>query len=476
MTNNSEPVAEELPPFSFLKKPIRSFYQPSAFSLILAKTPSPDKRIQHKPSCNNINYDEQIRAPRMLAATHYTYQPEPRGFPEPAQAPELAPQQEASAQAANPTTTPLETPPAHGAAGAEAGTPQEAYLPAILDISQPTRRNLEPVRAARGLISTAMLLLVATLPTDADAVAGSPPLDATVLLMQLKLLRAMDNLASNTTTAERTERPPNEREDSRRYDRPGPGLQQVYDLKKPLCMPAVLRPSADDEDSLDLEVSTPLLSMQECPFELPEDGGEVDAVEPTHAHWKPDSLTDHCMKCFEVFGSFFNPQRKRRHHCRFCGFLFCHSCLYKSKENVVFDVVPQQAPLRAYSGLSNGSLQLMLSISSGAEDHASGVAMDLRARLAVPIFRNLTPDQPLRPRFKVCKACKTCGHNYQRLMYVLNHRAHTKGDISTPYVFIENPYLSANGPLRPVITRNESFREERLALITVPSDWTWSSF
>lgn len=37
--------------------------------------------------------------------------------------------------------------------------------------------------------------------------------------------------------------------------------------------------------------------------------------------WLPDSETDACMRCSSKFTF-----RKRRHHCRACGFIFCSTC------------------------------------------------------------------------------------------------------------------------------------------------------
>lgn len=412
---------EGLPPFSFSKKPIRSFMPTLLFSLILKLT-SPDKRPVHKPSLNNINYDEQIRAPRMSAASHYTYTPEaPRPFAE------------KSRPLLSESIAPLPAPEPLGA----------AYRPAIVDL-RPARRSLEPLR---GLIPNLML--------GAELAA---------LLEQLKLLRAIDNLSSNTTSAERTENDPDSTHEGEQELEPAPAsrtgtrvfadgpLQQVYDLKKPLCMPAVLRPSADEPDAVSVDdVMGAVLAVG-----LPETqllAGQTEPVEPTHEHWKPDSSTDHCMKCFEVFGSFFVP-RRRRHHCRFCGMLFCQSCLYKGQE-ATYDTVPGKGLRRADSSLLTAS-----------HDEHGGVLMDARARLAVPLLRNLDPEAS-HP-YKACKACKSCGQNYQRLVVVLNQ---TRTDVTSPYVFIDNPYLA---PTAPVVRLDKP--ERRLSTNNVPSDWTWSSF
>ncbi|MDP2438631.1 MAG: FYVE zinc finger domain-containing protein [archaeon] len=44
-------------------------------------------------------------------------------------------------------------------------------------------------------------------------------------------------------------------------------------------------------------------------------------IDPGHPHWVTDDSSDVCYKCKEEF-SLIN----RRHHCRFCGQLFCGNC------------------------------------------------------------------------------------------------------------------------------------------------------
>lgn len=556
------PVEEVLPPFSFLKKPIKSIFAPSAISSILNKT-SPDKKPQAKATFNNINYDEQIRAPRMLGVTHYTYEPEsPRPFTD---RKSLTLSSSTSHElvlmlAQNPETHEDDT-----AATSTAQTSQ--YLPATADLNQPTRRNLEPVKPA-GLITNAVLTYVSNQyfdhyqPTEINdnplnrnvhrkvtrgdshtshsgggeemengkinkngktgeygkigenmprLDASSNSLENTVLVDRLKLMRAIHNLNSNTMTAERidTKDELGGRVRTPTMSAKGPGVQQVYDLKKPLCTPAVLRPpnSNEDEDdemdvdqSLELECLTVMVQIGKYPFQMPDSDDQYSQQEPTHEHWMPNNSLDHCMKCFGVFGNFFTPQRKRRHHCRFCGMLFCQDCLYKSKEMHYFQVMlpeepspqnsnvegmPQSTSRRAYSGSSHGSSTTSNIVSGLLDDTVTGVMMDSKARFVVPLFPNLvggTGTLMLHPRFKQCKTCKTCGSNYQRLVSAINQRLRANEDSEAPYVFIDNPYTSATYVGAHVHSRinriDRNLREEkRPSLVNnVPSDWTWSSF
>jgi hypothetical protein len=42
---------------------------------------------------------------------------------------------------------------------------------------------------------------------------------------------------------------------------------------------------------------------------------------PGKEHWKPDEMAMECSLCGQQFGLFI-----RRHHCRKCGEIYCHSC------------------------------------------------------------------------------------------------------------------------------------------------------
>lgn len=550
------PVEEVLPPFSFLKKPIKSIFAPSAISSILNKT-SPDKKPQAKATFNNINYDEQIRAPRMLGVTHYTYEPEsPRPFTD-----------RKSLTLSSSTSHELvlmsaQNPDAHEDETAATSTAQTSqYLPATADLNQPTRRNLEPVKPATGLITSAVLTYVSNQYFDQfqqtkvndnqlnhnvhrkvtrseshqsynrdneekengkmhkigkigekmpKLDASSNSLENTVVVDRLKLMRAIHNLNCNTMTAERidTKDELGGRVRTPTMSAKGPGVQQVYDLKKPLCTPAVLRPppsNDDDDDEMDIDQSlepeglTGMVQIGKYPFQIPDSDDHCSQQEPTHEHWMPNNSLDHCMKCFGVFGNFFTPQRKRRHHCRFCGMLFCQDCLYKCKEMHYFQVtmpeesypqnsnvegMSQSTARRAYSGSSNGSSTISNIVSGLLDDPVTGVMMDSKARFVVPLFPNLvggTGTLMLHPRFKQCKTCKTCGSNYQRLVSTINQRLRANEDSEAPYVFIDNPYTSATyvgAHVNSRISRNDNLREEkRTSLVNnVPSDWTWSSF
>lgn len=504
MTEETENmVSDELPPFSFSKKPIKNILPTSAISSKIEKSFADIPQPLQQPTFNNINYDEQIRAPRMSLASHYTYKPElPRPFTDRKRSTlsqMVSSVSKGTILGAEMNTTPLE--------------PLELYHPATADLSQPTRRYLEPLKSSwRAPTGTLLSSGTDTLSEvyehhDEELASNSNTLENTTTLMQLRLLRAMDNLNGNITSAERTASTEDDNVEFRtRNLQDGPMIQQVYHQKKPMCLPAVLRPMTNEvniheEDfhhDLSPEGDFPPTKISEYPFEVPAVMGPDEVMqEPTHEHWKPDTFSDHCMNCFEVFGSFFYPQRKRRHHCRFCGLLYCHNCLYKMRETHLFDITPPRKnsktpSTRANSGSSNsGSIISGISLASLASDTTpSGVMMDAKARLVIPMFKNLAERGLsaafLSEKFKICKVCKMCGNNQLRLLYLLNQRSRTRDDIDAPYVFVDNPHMSSTmmAPMRPEFRNNFSRLENNLRTVSerkssftnMPSDWTWSTF
>lgn len=480
---------ELLPPFLFSKKPIRSVYNSLGISQILLHHAPDENGPTSKPSLNNINYDEQIRAPRMtLASSHYTHLPKNR--------PDLAP-----ADVDHEESKP--------------------YEPATFDLNAVTRRNLAPLSR-----NSLLLLLDAYFPSNlpqsgtshrsGSSSSHTLASELTVRLDLLKIQRALLNLLENTTSTERgnhsdyAARSARHRANGHMVDARGASLQHVYSLKKPLCTPAVLRPPGESEleNASEVDSSSPHSEIREYPFQMPvhDEAHDVstceNSTEPTHEHWRPNSSLEHCTKCFDAFGSFFSPQRKRRHHCRFCGFLYCVNCLFKNKELVLSSSTVHSPSKRSSSSSSNSSGYSVFpsnTSSPASSEHASGVMMDSKARLVVPIFTNLRQDQKslvnMRQRFKSCKVCKLCGQNYLKLVQALNLRMEKTQDVSVPYAFIENPYSNTDpdsimpgGALDSSVSSlcseeaahvaQSSHQDRRRSSLAnnVPLDWTWSSF
>lgn len=571
MTTEKTAVMEELPPFSFSKKPIKSVHLHSSISSYISQVVQPKSQIPQKPSLNNINYDEQIRAPRMSSANHYTYKPElPKPFTDKGTkgrqtlqfSCEGAGQYNLDAQDLKDcqstqtdesifvsseadkcdlsiesndlqvgiTSKNADEGPEKESIGSAAienvhlrsdrsTTKITPYLPARADINKPTRRSLEP-QVPRWDYHSNLLgydsHIVEPLRPKTDS-SVSNFLDysdgSTAMLSGLKLRRAIDNLNQNVTTAER--HAALNSVDIKMSSNPtvtnhGPSIKQVYHMKKPMCLPAVLRPVTSESipfkefegaGSPETSAANMMMEMESCinaipkqvSLEIPDDLQEIDGkVEPTHEHWKPNNSTDHCLRCFGEFGGFFIPQRLRRHHCRFCGMLFCQNCLYNNRKMHIFEI---DSPVADVLGSSSGDEHEMEQVQTNTsannsklhltsvlfDESADGVMLDSKARFVIPILRNLLIEgaSALQQKHKVCKVCKTCGNGYSMVLQLINLRGGIKEDISAGYVFIENPYLNnqSEGETVEMTTSRKTAPERRTLLATnLTSDWTWSSF
>lgn len=564
MTTEKTAIVDELPPFSFSKKPIKNLHLTSSISPYISHIVAPDKHAPLKPSLNNINYDEQIRAPRMSLATHYTYEPElPQPFTDrrsdSTQSFQATAHGSEKSEKSNKSTSEAdkyfpaitvgisyenkenESVPSSSQESNMTDTlgltqlniqpppPQisdskltETYLPATADLNKPTRRSLEP-QAPRWGSENNILGDYAPLVNPCDSRPHTEPSElsdgTTTLLVQLKLHRAIENLSNNVTTAERYAALGRSDSDLALHlhkDIRGPAIKQVYHMKKPMCLPAVLRPvstetgdlssskgsdtlgtpKASKSNSSMVEMDSPISAIpQHLSMGLPDEQLSVDLkVEPTHEHWKPNNTTDHCLNCFGEFGGFFNPQRLRRHHCRFCGMLFCQNCLYNNREMHMFEITSptldqKKFPSNSDSYKDQASKDSALTGSSIVshptsvlfDENADGIMLDSKARFVIPVFRNLPPDgmSDLQQKNKVCKVCKGCGSGYLSLMQLINLRGGIKDDISTGYVFIENPYLKSSkesGSENTSPTKRTAAERRSLLANNLPSDWTWSSF
>lgn len=458
---------DSLPPFLFSKRPIKQCPS-SSHSAISDIIPNNSKstsltnglsttgnNIGKKNFSHNVDYDEQIRAPRMSQISLTSYDKR-NSYDK---------RSSLGKDSLNSTET---------TATSISNSPKEdkVYLPAKFDLSQPTRRFST---CSKNSVSDDILSYT----TDNYIYERNKVIEprasevgSEVAQTQQELLKALENLNNNVTSQEREgNRIKNRIQPNQRHyiDLNGSNLKQVYELKKPLIIPAVLRPTISNDDCLtpspssneDLDSPT---GMKIKAFPLPRIDSSLETstittsscelIEPTHQHWKPNSFTNHCMKCLGTFNNFFHPQRKRRHHCRFCGYIFCNDCLYKS---VLYPPSDQD------------------------DDYISGVMMDSMARLVIPIFKLIKNEE--YNRFKFCKICKDCGGNYSLL---LNHLKNLN-ETSSIY-FIENPYLKKflqqqqeeqqlqlqkqqkQLSPKPDIDRRHS------SIGQVPNDWTWSSF
>ncbi|CAK7901042.1 hypothetical protein CAAN1_11S01090 [[Candida] anglica] len=642
----------ELPPFSFSKKPVTVCHDTPPHSAISEIIPS--SAISREPQIttplipgtttrlyNNIDYDEQIRAPRMNNANYYTYQ-NANANAKAKHGGSISSMGRQNTTDSSPNiseTSSTEPTKSHEEGGNEVvfndnenDTDDDKYSPATFDLTQPTRRfsapsNSQSDESPKTTIlnyttnnyiyernnhqfgpnnrtfnnQTAAATITTTTNNDSAAttVVGSnksgEELDP---IAKQKLLKALDNLENNTTTHERKDqssrirnRPQNFNLNHHLSNRSGTELQQVYELKKPLCIPAVLRPTALNQQSPDStetqatggnsngsvsssstnmsggdtspELSnlvttttakstdgnsnsptTPFVDIKAYPFpsmvvvKQPSTDefstmtiDTPQAKEPTHEHWKPNNFTSNCMKCFDPFGNFFTPQRKRRHHCRFCGFIFCFDCLWHAVGGLDFTELNASGSTSTSTNATNSSNNssntttttsnnnnnininttptpgMLLrtvsntSMTSKTTDSVGGVLLDGTAKFVIPIFSELQKQEinsSIDSYFKYCKVCRDCGGKYQKLVTDLNNEENGTG---APFVFVENPYLlrskKGNSPvIRPSDSRQRLIeRGRQMSGITendlperdfdplqksqisnVPSDWNWSSF
>lgn len=302
------------------------------------------------------------------------------------------------------------------------------------------------------------------------------------------LNEAINNLNENLTTFEREDHDDSNLLISGTQDLEAPKkfVKPVYQYRRPLSVPAVLRPPQDagitssltsSNDSSGTSLTTSLSNSvkidldnlnqkdtMELLMNLENLEERIEPVEPTHEHWKPNKFTNCCMKCFKNFGNFFN--MKRRHHCRFCGFLICSNCLFEASHNNETNVT------------------------SGSESifnprNINLIYLDSKARFVIPIFKNLNflniNIDSLNKIFKLSKICKNCGEYYLNLLFNLNNLGNPTAfgevdselirnlnELNLPFVIIENPFITKKLTKSDISERKNSF--------VTSTDWNWSSF
>ncbi|ODQ81018.1 hypothetical protein BABINDRAFT_160438 [Babjeviella inositovora NRRL Y-12698] len=247
-----------------------------------------------------------------------------------------------------------------------------------------------------------------------------------------------------------------------------PFLNQVYEMKTPNYIPAVLRPPSaaptettlrDDENDNDLTplATTPLASKYIMNENL--------SIEPSHHHWLPNNFRDACKACHVKFslkpGVLFKSwvslpvsaltnaeltptptidpiasgkvrsgsgTVSGKHHCRKCGDIFCLACV---------------------------SFQAM---------------MDECCGWVVPIYKSTVPsfqDDREGPRNAmslhrgkiVRKVCSTCYHD-SWLKFLLFQLKQAVAEVEEP----------------TETTDKGTTKENKRSGSIVPNDWTWSSF
>lgn len=611
---------EELPPFSFKKKPVDQYtirksrtsqsntYDstcPSYHSNISDIMPSISRKntvstasletstttpTKQSDLYKDIDYDDQIRFPRMNNMNYYTYNRGKSGLNR------TGSTSNASADSTSEGTEIEEERDVPVVVLESDESQDKKYMPAAFDLSQPLRRSSLPFGKENSSRDT--ITLKRTHHDDGDE--NVQLLKEYILnnyiyernLEQAKLNKDInqylnkDKVAPPETTV-RSQHPYYQQPKSTRIknqcsmtclnQKPhdnissqnaspddSRGFSQLYQLKKPLSTPAVLRPMVsnstitgpvpDELASFDYEFKGCSINPQNhndnsiytitSPIsyagETVVSDNEVDEivpshtkaatfnVEPTRVHWKSNNFTNHCIQCFKTFGNslfslvymFFeakdqdeiankNSLSRRRHHCRFCGLIYCNDCLYQSDAD---DSNKFKSP--RYCSTDKGVFV------------SNGIVMDANARFVIPIYKNLgttsssasakssksstsvSSASPITDPndYKLFKVCKKCSDIYKNLVIDLNRAVDEVEPTSSskllqkyPFVYIENPYVNkvmTEPPhdKRPIVydgkgatakqeaagasTPETAFQAyaRKNSTIDVPSDWTWSSF
>ncbi|KAG7933416.1 uncharacterized protein OGAPODRAFT_94148 [Ogataea polymorpha] len=219
-------------------------------------------------------------------------------------------------------------------------------------------------------------------------------------------------------------------------DSPNIFIKQINDQRRPLYTPAVLRSDSIGQTTGGSETfdvykppERPILKSALSSSSLRSltsitdyfggfvrgYGGKPAQIEgPTRRHWKPNNSRFSCAKCNRIFH--FMTDSRRKHHCRYCGEIFCNDCL----KNFVY---------------LNDNAHFTLFGSS--EDHLD------------------TKDKKY-----LCKVCQNCAQKYE--VYLKEH--------TTKNLDLDSN-KTTNGKVNT--TRRETIANNQNPM---PADWDWSSF
>ncbi|KAI8915509.1 hypothetical protein DFJ77DRAFT_462903 [Powellomyces hirtus] len=176
--------------------------------------------------------------------------------------------------------------------------------------------------------------------------------------------------------------------------------------------------------------------VHEMPFKrgvvigsLKEDSSGFVMGPPTRAHWKPDVEAPECEKCNQRFGFLL-----RRHHCRRCGGVFCLSC----------------------------------------SSH----------------FIRLDQNANFHPAGLVCRVCDSCYAEYESrgtrsILGVanstsdssINNNNNSTEENTIPPEAARDPNQADVAKAVPIAAgKQDKVPEAAMSLMSVPSDWQWSTF
>ncbi|KAI5963384.1 hypothetical protein KGF57_001262 [Candida theae] len=311
-------------------------------------------------------------------------------------------------------------------------------------------------------------------------------------------------------------------------------LNQVYPIKKPLMTPAVLRaeplvqqshqtkkysPNTNELTSTwKDDKSTPLAQNMSTSFTVFMSDFQCINIstEPSHQHWQPNSATNACMACLRSFHSPLVTMLydvPKRHHCRFCGLIFCKSCLDSTSGT------SKSSISSASSTLTSSTTESVGVCTEGDLQHSEyTIIIDNKSNFIIPV--NSKDANAITSLACQTKICNKCSRLYKTLSTEINKRENllklvkcdsvlSQNDSSVlgraeAVVVVENPYniqsnisdYETTTPLKlkqlticikksgikggngAEIGSDVGAQEERRMSVVgeVPNDWTWSSF
>ena len=533
----------ELPPFSFLKKPIEErkiFNRDLKLNITSgiggnksrSRSATPRQLQSGVVLCllNDIvadDYDEKIRCPQM--SSHYIYGSKPVTNRSESFGKDLEDEQEALANADE----------------------NKEYTPAEFDLSQPTRRNSTPTQTNR--VDNEIKLLrdftrdncICEVKQDHVSPVCSPP--------RTNLEMSQNNGVTSTRLKNQASFPKPSKKASHQM------LNQVYQMKKPLMTPAALRPeplqelhpqqspkqslisahsnsSSQSQDSASAKSSSTTLArntmpprkqLLQSPSLPPVNLNPTTSVytifttdlqflnissEPTHQHWQLNNTADACMSCLRPFHSPLVTMIydvPRRHHCRFCGLIFCKLCLNITDGSSTPPSTPTSSTSRSVSMSSTPTFVIADTQSNRFTTLAP--IIDKNANFVIPVT---TPGENLDSLAYHAKTCNKCTILYNTLYTEINKPANiaslvhkddsTSSNTDCRVVVVENTYkndlkrvdyetttvsldfkqLSIRSPKRQqakdrngVAVEQDGLSDRRMSVVgDIPNDWVWSSF
>lgn len=247
-------------------------------------------------------------------------------------------------------------------------------------------------------------------------------------------------------------------------------LKQINDQQRPLYTPAVLRvmkntpsQSSVNESGFDVYSSPserPMLSKSTSTTSIRSTSSSImdywnyiigrensQAIEgPTRKHWKPDSSKFNCTQCGKLFN--YITERRRKHHCRSCGEIFCGDCL----KNYIY--LDEDAKFTLFGSNweeeddNNGNNNMHL-IDQDLSNEARSDSKNSRKKSFI-----------LNNKKYLCKVCLKCFQQYEE--FVLDHTTRDHN-------------LGANG--KDIRKRNNTDHKDQMTDgQNIPVDWDWSSF